>query len=38
MEAEIKYRKGIAYFPTFQEAREISDAYEGSRVVHYELG
>ncbi len=38
MDAQVKYRKGIAYFPTFEEARDVSEGYEGSRVVHYELG
>lgn len=38
MAMQVRYRKGIAYFPTFEEAREVSKGYEGSRVVHYELG
>lgn len=36
--AEVRYRKGIAYFQSFEQAREISKRLPGSRVVVYQLG
>jgi hypothetical protein len=38
IEAKVKYRKGIAYFQTFEEAQAVSKQIDGSRVVGYELG
>lgn len=42
MRAKIKVRKGIAYFPTFEEARDFGcehgRGFPAWRVVHYDLG
>ncbi len=34
----MKVRKGICYWPTFIEARAVSEQFAGSRVVEYGVG